>query len=92
MLKLIVSKSEKKLLDATRYVRFGEMFSVEVPDGFYEVPEQLSTAEADLLNFIRSGHPHIDILSVHAGEPTCAEIDFCLNGFRCRKKARFPIP
>jgi hypothetical protein len=92
MLKLIVSKNESSLLQTMRSVRFGEMFSVEIPDDLYKVPEELTTSEADLIEFIRSGHPHLDVLRIHAGEPTCAEIDFVMNGFSCRKKAKFPLP
>jgi hypothetical protein len=92
MLKLIVSKTEAALLKGMRSLGYGEMYSVEIPDGLYEVSEMLSAAETDLIDFIRDGHPHIDILHVHQGEPTSAEIDFVHCGFRCRKKAKFPVP
>jgi hypothetical protein len=90
MLKLIVSKNESGLLETMRSIGYGEMFSVEVPDALYTVPQELSTSEADLIEFIRSGHPHIDVLRIHAKEPTCAEVDFKENGFSCRKKYKFP--
>ena len=90
MLKLIVSKNESSLLETMRSIGYGEMFSVEVPDALYSVPEELSTYEADLIAFIRNGHPHIDVLRIHSSEPTYAEVDFKENGFSCRKKYKFP--
>jgi len=92
MLRLIVSKNESVLLNTMRSIQFGEMFSVDVPDALYTVPEDISTSEADLIEFIRNGHPHLDVLRIHAGEPTVAEVDFVMNGFSCRKKAKFPLP
>ena len=88
--KLIVSKHEKALLDAIRSLGYGEMYSLDVQDGLYDVPETVTPAESDLLDFIREGHPHIDVLTVHQGGPSYAECDFRLNTFRCRKKVKFP--
>ena len=52
MLKLIVSKNESSLLQTMRSVRFGEMFSVDIPDDLYKVPEELTPSEAEMIEFV----------------------------------------
>lgn len=86
-----VSSHEADLIDAIRQVQFGELYGVEIAAGggdFIEMP--LAPAMWDLILYIRSGVQHIDVLTVHHGQPIQAETDCKILGFRCRKKAKFP--
>lgn len=86
----IVSTAEYALLVAMREVQFGNLYGVEIKDQRPIVTQQLSQAEKDLIGYIRAGAQYIDILTVHNGQPTLAETDIKLNGFRCRKRVKFP--
>ena len=86
-----LSDPEYRLITAIQSVNFGEMFGVEVQ---HEEPtlEYLATQqEQDLIFVIRSGYQYIDVLTVHNGQPTLAELDQIIDGFRCRKRVRFPL-
>ena len=87
----LVSTPEYQLLEAIKEVKYGELFGVQVDDQDKWIDYELSQAEIDLLNFIREGAQYIDILTVHKGQPTQAETDYRLSGFRCRKRIKFPI-
>ena len=86
----LVSTPEYQLLEAIREVKFGELFGVQVDDQAKWIDYELSQAEIDLLTFVREGNQYIDILTVHNGQPTLAETDYKISGFRCRKKVKFP--
>jgi hypothetical protein len=91
---LKVSHAEKALILASRAVRFGELFGVELNEVAGELPSEwieASANETDLLQQIRAGNTHIDVLTVHQGEPVLIENDLILNGFRCRKKTKLPL-
>lgn len=87
-----ISVQEKTLLDTIQEIGHGEIYSprlqLRMP---LEVDAEVSLNSLDLLSLMRSG-VQISILTIHAGEPTFAEIDEAKNGFRCRKKLRFPKP
>ncbi len=86
-----VSPEEADLIEAIDLVGYGELYSVDVPAGGGEFIEcELPKATQDLILYIRSGFPHIDILTVHHGQPAFAEFDGEIRGFRCRKKVKFP--
>jgi hypothetical protein len=87
---LILSDEENSLLWAIRELGFGELYGVEIKDGTRAIEQTASIAERDLIETIRRGNQYFDVLYVHQGSPIMAEIDFKLNGFRCRKKIRFP--
>ena len=90
MLSFVVSCSELELLEAIREVEHGEMYGVEVDVTEPTITAQLSQSARDLLDTIRNGIQYIDVLTIHNGEPSLAEVDFKKNGFRCRKKIKFP--
>jgi hypothetical protein len=93
MLKLYVSApaSLEKLVQTTRDLKYGEMFGLDLDLGTPEKQFSVSQSEKDLVRFILDGNPYISVLTVHGGEPVLAEQDFVMNGFRCRKKTKFPI-
>ena len=86
-----ISPYEADLIEAMRLMQFGEMFGVDVPaDGGQFIEMHLPQATHDLLLYIRSGVQHIDVLTVHHGQPVQAETDSKILGFRCRRKVKFP--
>lgn len=85
-----LSVPEIKLLNAVRDLGFGEIFGADVPDAPCTLMMDLNEAEWKLVNWLRAGHTHIDVLSVHMGMPALAETDYEKDGFRCRKKTKFP--
>ncbi len=87
-----VSPEEADLIEAMALVGYGEMYGVNVPAGGGEFIEwgNLPQATRDLILYIRSGFPYIDVLTVHKGMPAFAEFDGEIRGFHCRKKVRFP--
>ncbi len=87
---LIVSKEESDLLWTIRELGFGELYGVEIRDGPKDTVFRANQQEADLIEAIRAGNQYLDVLYVHQGSPIMVEIDFKVNGFRCRKKIRFP--
>ncbi len=86
----LVSTPEYYLLEAIREIKYGELFGVQVDDNHPWIEYEVSPNDLDLLEYIRDGAQYIDVLTVHNGQPVLAETDFKLNGFRCRKKVKFP--
>lgn len=85
-----VSDSEAALIEAMRNLRYGEMFSVEIDARPAGQAMKVSANVRSLLELTRDGMQHIDVLTVHEGEPVLAEIDYQDRGFRCRKRIKFP--
>jgi hypothetical protein len=86
-----LTPSEYDLVEAIQQVCFGEIYGVEIEQGGGQwIETNLSPAMLDLIFFIRSGVQYIDVLTVHQGQPTLAETDCKINGFRCRQKLKFP--
>lgn len=90
LLSYLVSAREQELLDCLREVQYGEMYGVEIAAQEPGIEELVSPAERDLLEAIRDGMQYIDVLTIHNGEPSVAELDYKSAGFRCRKKIKFP--
>ena len=89
---LKVSPAEKALIEATRALRYGELFEVAVAAGEPTEAIEVSPGEADLLRLVRSAGPlSIDVLTVHQGQPVLAELELIVNGFRGRKKLKLPV-
>lgn len=86
----LVSGPEHALIETIQALQYGELYGVQVDAEDRWVDCEVSPAMRDLLGYIRDGAQHIDILTVHNGQPTLAETDLLLNGFRCRKKVKFP--
>ena len=86
----LISSPEFKLLAAIQAVEYGELYGVQVDDNAKWIEYELTPAMKDLLEYIRDGAQYIDILTVHRGQPTLAETDMKMCGFRCRKKIKFP--
>ena len=78
------------LIRAMRNLRYGEIFGVEIPLGGTLTPVELSNNEYDLVEAVKDGMQHIDVLTVHNGEPVLAETDYKDGDFHCRKRMRFP--
>lgn len=88
---IYLTPGEADLVGAIQKLQHGEIFGVEVEQGGGQwVEMSLSPALRDLILYIRSGVQSIDILTVHNGQPSLAETDFKINGFRCRKRIKFP--
>ncbi len=85
-----VSDSEAALIETMQNLRYGEMFSVEIDARPAGQAKKVSANVRSLLEWIRDGAQHIDVLTVHEGEPVLAEIDYQHHGFRCRKRIKFP--
>ncbi len=85
-----LSEQERDLIDTIRELVFGELYGVEIPDREAVYTRLLTPIEQDLILYIRSGCQHIDILTVHNGQPAMAETDSKIRGFRARRRVRFP--
>ncbi len=88
--KAVVNSQIAVLITTTRSLRFGELYGVEIDLDGDQYPLEVSKNEYDLIEAIYNGLQHIDVLTVHNGEPVRAEVDEKTNGFRCRKKIKFP--
>ncbi len=86
----LISTPEYYLLEVIQDIQFGELFGVQVDDNAKWIEYEVSPAMQCLLEYIRDGAQYIDILTVHNGQPVLAETDMKLQGFRCRKKVKFP--
>ncbi len=84
-----VSGEERKLIETIRKIEFGEIYSPKVEDREHSEVAEVSGNVSDLLDLIRTGMP-ISIITIHQSEPVYAEVDQLVDGFRCRKKVRFP--
>jgi len=84
-----VSVVENNLIKVTRHLQFGTIYGVEVQQEDKTLITDLALEESDLIDYVRE-HPYIDVLTVHAGRPATAETDYMNDGFRCRKKHKFP--
>ena len=84
-----ISIAENGLIKVIRHLQFGTIYGVEVPAEELKLISDLTIEEIDLVHFARE-HPYIDVLTIHAGKPATAEVDFVDEGFRCRKKHKFP--
>ncbi len=88
--KAVVNSQIAVLITTTRSLRFGELYGVEIDLDGDQYPLEVSKNEYDLIEAIYNGLQHIDVLTIHNGEPVRAEVDEKTNGFRCRKKIKFP--
>ena len=86
-----LTEDEAQLIEALREVAFGEVYGVCLTEGPVGRLRRLSSAERALILEMRDGTKDISVLHVHEGQPTYAEVDEKIKGFRCRKKIRFPI-
>jgi hypothetical protein len=91
----VISLPEANLIDTIQQLQYGELYGIEIEvtdldNEDLSLSRTLSPAMRDLISYIREGCQSIDILTIHNGQPTCAETDFKLNGFRCRRKTKFP--
>jgi hypothetical protein len=85
-----VTSAEQTLVETIQKLRFGEMYSLKVgqtPD--VQFPLTTSANVRDLLELLREWG-RVDVLTVHEGEPVTAELDYQENGYRCRKRIKFP--
>ncbi len=84
-----ISGEERKLIDTIQKIGFGEIYSPKVEGQLHDEVIDVSANVRDLLDLIRSGTP-VSIIIIHQNEPVYAEVDQLVDGFRCRKKVRFP--
>ncbi len=91
MLKYMVriSREEQKLIETIQKIGYGEIYSPKTEIQPHTEILEVSANIADLLDLVRSGTP-ISIIIIHQYEPVYAEVDQLMDGFRCRKKVRFP--
>jgi len=90
-LNIDITQREKDLIEAIREVKFGEMYGVEIQSqSYFSEHVILTPSQHDLIQAIRNGLQDISVLSIHNGDPAFAEVDEVINGFRCRKKIKFP--
>jgi hypothetical protein len=85
-----VTDNEARLLQTLRALKFGELYGMEISAGEVTHVMEINGAERSLICEIRNGLQYISILHVHEGSPTIAQVDQKLNGFKCRKKIKFP--
>jgi hypothetical protein len=84
-----ISGEERKLIETIQKIGYGEVYSPKVETGPQTEILEVSANVADLLDLVRSGAP-ISIITIHQYEPVYAEVDQLMDGFRCRKKVKFP--
>jgi hypothetical protein len=84
-----ISGEERKLIDTIRRIGYGEIYSPKVEAQAQTDVMEVSANLADLLTLVRSSTP-ISIIIIHQNEPVYAEVDQLIDGFRCRKKVKFP--
>jgi hypothetical protein len=90
---ILVTNSEKELVDAIQEVEFGELQNVELIDSGQppNITVEVTRQTKDLLTLtseIRFFHS----IRIHQGEPTVAEVPFTTKcGFRARKLYRFNV-
>lgn len=91
MLKYMVriSGEERRLIETIRKIGYGEIYSPKVEIQPHTEILEVSANIADLLDLVRSGTP-ISIITIHQFEPVYVEVDQLMDGFRCRKKIKFP--
>jgi hypothetical protein len=87
--KIRISGEERKLINTIQRIGFGEIYSPKVEAQLHNEVVDVSANVKDLLDLIRSGIP-VSIIIIHQNEPVYAEVDQLIDGFRCRKKVRFP--
>jgi len=63
-------KSEAELFFDIRFVNFGELRNIEVPEEGDLVKLELSPKDEGLLALIRDGYRAFDTLQVHNGQPS----------------------
>ncbi len=84
-----ISGEERKLIDTITKIGYGEIYSPKIEDKLHNEVADVSANVRDLLDLIRSGAP-VSIIIIHQNEPVYAEVDQLIDGFRCRKKVKFP--
>ncbi len=82
----LISNNEKTLLRAIEEVGFGELLFVEVLDGPKDHQARLRPRMEKLIELIRDGHPNIESIKVHQGEPVTATIEGQFEGVKYKKK------
>ena len=83
-----ISIPEKSLISAVVALEYGEIVNIDVKQATPNLLVKLSEKQVALIAFVRDGHPHIDKLIVHAGDPMQVEENLQLQGFKCTRKLR----
>ena len=85
-----ITSYERKLLELIEEVGYGEIYAVEQPPDplphLYEM--EISDKTASFLKLVRQGET-FDKVVIHDSEPSIAEKQGHLYGFRCLKKIKF---
>lgn len=83
---ILISTNEKNLIRAIEEVGFGELLFVEILDGPKVQSARLKPRLTKLIELIRDGHPSIESIKVHQGEPVTAVVEGQYAGVRFKKK------
>lgn len=82
-------RSEAELFLDIRFVEFGDLYEVEVPEEGDLVELKLSPRDMRLLELIRDGNRHFDSIGIHSGQPAYAVINGITRyGNRFRQKIK----
>ena len=84
-----ISGEERRLIETIQKIGYGEIYAPKMEGQLHNEVADVSTNVKDLLDLIRSGAP-VSIIIIHQNEPVYAEVDQLIDGFRCRKKVKFP--
>jgi len=84
-----VSGEERRLIETIQKIGFGEIYAPKMEGQQHSEAAEVSANVKDLLDLIRSGAP-VSIITIHQNEPVYAEVDQLIDGFRCRKRIKFP--
>ncbi len=87
--KLLVSQSEKAVLETASLIKFGEMIDVEIVPGG-EIQISVSEQQENFLKTLRAESETLfNLIMVHDGIPVQAQINGSAHGIRYLKKIRF---
>ena len=85
-----LTPTEAAILEAARWLQFGELMEVEVKDSPERIHMPLTAPQKAFIEALRQrGLRYLDKVTVHNGYPQQIEIDGTIEGIKYKQKIRF---
>jgi hypothetical protein len=85
-----LTPTEAAILEAARWLQFGELMEVEVKDSPERIHMPLTAPQKAFIEALRNrGIRYMDKVTVHNGYPQQIELDGQVEGIRYKQKIRF---
>lgn len=87
---VFLSQVESELFRDIRYINYGELYNIEVPEEAPGVDMSLGPADSKLHDLISGGIRSFRVIGIHNGQASFAEVEGTTRyGYKYKKKYKF---